>query len=535
MSNFLERFEFRNIRPEEAEQTVLIEQICFPPNEACSEKNMRERVKRAPELFLVAIDKATGKIAGFLNGLSTDEEIFRDEFFTDPSLYDPNGKNIMLLGLDVLPEYRMQGLATEIMRQYRCREQAKKRHKLLLTCLDSKVEMYKKMGFQDEGIANSTWGGEEWHEMSLLLNVCKEENKMNDARINRVVDALKDMGLSQMLITDPLSIYYLTNVHVHPGERFYALYLRADGKHSFFLNKLFTIPEDVELEKVWYEDTDNLTAIIAAHLDKEAVLGVDKDMKARFMLPLMEAGAAAGFKNGSMAVDMTRAAKDEEEREKMRVASCMNDAAMAEFKKLIRAGVTEKEVESKLLEIYKDLGADGFSFTPIVSFGANAADPHHSPDNTVLKEGDCVLFDVGCLKGGYCADMTRTFYYKSVSEEHRFIYETVRKANEAAEAIIKPGVKLCDVDMTARNLIAEAGYGPNFTHRLGHFIGLDVHEFGDVSSVSPLVATPGMVFSIEPGIYLAGNTGVRIEDLVLVTEDGCEILNRFSKELEILK
>lgn len=170
VNKFFEKFEFRNIRQEEADQTVLIEQICFPPNEACSEKNMYERVQRAPELFLVAIDKGTGKIAGFLNGLSTDEEVFRDEFFTDPSLYNPDGKNIMLLGLDVLPEYRMKGLATEIMRQYCCREQAKNRHKLLLTCLDSKVEMYKKMGFRDEGIANSTWGGEEWHEMSLLLD-----------------------------------------------------------------------------------------------------------------------------------------------------------------------------------------------------------------------------------------------------------------------------------------------------------------------------------------------------------------------------
>ena len=357
---------------------------------------------------------------------------------------------------------------------------------------------------------------------------------MNYTRINRVLDALKDMGLSQMMITDPMSIYYLTDVHVAPGERFYALYLRTDGKHLFFLNKLFTIPEGVELEKVWYSDTDDFTEVVAKHLDKEAVLGVDKDMKARFMLPLMEAGAAAGFKNASLAVDMTRAAKDEEEREKMRVASRMNDAAMEQFKGLIHEGVTEREVESRLLQIYKDLGADGFSFTPIISFGANAADPHHEPDDTVLKEGDCVLFDVGCLKDGYCADMTRTFYYKKVSDEHRKIYETVRMANEAAEAIIKPGVKLCDVDAAARILITDAGYGPNFTHRLGHFIGLDVHEFGDVSSVSPLVATLGMIFSIEPGIYLVEDTGVRIEDLVLVTEDGCEILNQYSKELEIL-
>lgn len=163
------RFDFRNILPEEAAQAVTIEQICFPPNEACSEKNMKERIARAPELFLVAVDRETGKIAGFLNGLATEEEVFRDEFFTDATLYDPKGRNIMLLGLDVLPEYRGQGLATEIVRQYVTREQVNHRSRLILTCLQSKVEMYRKMGFQDNGIANSTWGGEEWHEMSYEI------------------------------------------------------------------------------------------------------------------------------------------------------------------------------------------------------------------------------------------------------------------------------------------------------------------------------------------------------------------------------
>ena len=166
----MERFEFRNIYLEEADQAATIERICFPPNEACSKKHMIERVKAAPELFLVAVDKKTGKIAGFLNGLSTDEEVFRDEFFTDITLYNPNGKNVMLLGLDVLPEYRRQGLATEIVRRYVEREKQNHRKKLLLTCLDSKVLMYKKMGFFDEGIANSSWGGEEWHEMSHKLD-----------------------------------------------------------------------------------------------------------------------------------------------------------------------------------------------------------------------------------------------------------------------------------------------------------------------------------------------------------------------------
>lgn len=163
------KYEFRNIRSEEVDQAIQIEQICFPPNEACSAKSMKERVENAPETFLVAVDKETGKIAGFLNGVATNEDVFRDEFFTDITLHDPNGKNIILLGLDVLPEYRHQGLAREIMSHYVAREQEKGRKCLYLTCLDNKVEMYKKMGYTDNGISGSVWGGEEWHDMSRKI------------------------------------------------------------------------------------------------------------------------------------------------------------------------------------------------------------------------------------------------------------------------------------------------------------------------------------------------------------------------------
>lgn len=169
--DIMERFEFRSIREDEADQAVEIEQICFPPNEACSKEHMKERIAVAPELFLVAVDKATGKIAGFLNGLSTNESSFRDEFFTDANLYDPHGKNIMLLGLDVLPEYRKQGLARELVYQYLRRERENHRHIVRLTCLQSKVKMYEKMGFTDYGISDSAWGGEKWHEMSCMIGI----------------------------------------------------------------------------------------------------------------------------------------------------------------------------------------------------------------------------------------------------------------------------------------------------------------------------------------------------------------------------
>ena len=164
---------------------------------------------------------------------------------------------------------------------------------------------------------------------------------LKENRVKRVLDALKEMGLSQMLIVDPMSIYYLTGVYIAPFERFYALYLRADGKHVYFLNKLFTVPEEVGVEKVWYDDTDPAAEIVAKYLDHDQTLGVDKDLTARFLLPLMERKAATGFVNASLAVDKTRGVKDAGEQELMRVSSDINDKAIAKFKTLIHEGVTE--------------------------------------------------------------------------------------------------------------------------------------------------------------------------------------------------
>ena len=170
----------------------------------------------------------------------------------------------------------------------------------------------------------------------------------------------------------------------------------------------------------------------------------------------------------------------------------------------------------------------------MVGCGATGADPHHSGDATVLKPGDSVIFDIFTPISRYWCDMTRTVFYQSVTEEQRKVYELVRRANEAAEAMIRPGVLLSDLDKAARDIITDGGYGPNFTHRLGHGCGLECHEPPDVSGASHTPLEPGMVFSIEPGIYLPGKFGVRIEDLVLVTEDGCQVLNQYPKDLQVV-
>lgn len=165
-----ERFEFRTIRLEEADEAADIEQACFPPNEACTREHMKERISVASDLFLVAVDRKTGRMAGFLNGIATDEYDFRDAFFTNAGTHNPKGKNIMLLGLDVLPEYRKKGLAREIIYNYCRKERDRDRERLILTCHANKVKMYTKFGFRDLGESASEWGGEKWHEMEIILN-----------------------------------------------------------------------------------------------------------------------------------------------------------------------------------------------------------------------------------------------------------------------------------------------------------------------------------------------------------------------------
>lgn len=358
---------------------------------------------------------------------------------------------------------------------------------------------------------------------------------MKDTRVERVLEKMKGLGIDQFLVSDPDAVFYLTGKYIFPGERFYALLLRTDRKHVFFVNKLFPITEDLGVQLVVYDDTENPMAYVEQHLDADKILGVDKDLHARFIVPLLEDNAVKGLKNASVAVDVTRGIKDEEELEKLFASSRVNDEAMAKFKELVHPGVTEIEIADQMLGIYKNLGAQAYSFDPLVAFGANAAEPHHSSDNTVLKEGDCVLLDVGCVKDMYCSDMTRTFFYKYASDHAKEVYKVLYDAQEYACTHIEPGMTFAEIDALARKPITDAGYGEYFTHRLGHFIGLADHEYGDVSSVNTNQAVPNMVFSIEPGIYIPGDVGMRIEDLVVVTEKGATRLNNYPRELQIIE
>ena len=266
-------------------------------------------------------------------------------------------------------------------------------------------------------------------------------------RMDRVRAALRAQGLTQMIVCDPKSVWYLTGVAVEPYERLLALYLPTEGEPVLFLNRLFNVPEP-PCRTVWHTDTDKPVAQIAEVVDAGRPLGIDKEWPAKFLIPLMETHPGMQVVLSSDCVDDCRACKDAEEQALMREASRINDAVNEAAKHYIKAGMTEREVAEFIDAQFRAYGCEGPSFTTIVSFGANAADPHHEPDDTVLKEGDCVLFDMGCVKSRYCSDMTRTWFCGQPTEKQAAVHDLVRRANEAAEAL-----KLTAPDLLALGII----------------------------------------------------------------------------------
>jgi Xaa-Pro dipeptidase len=223
--------------------------------------------------------------------------------------------------------------------------------------------------------------------------------------------------------------------------------------------------------------------------------------------------------------------KTADEADKMRKSSELADKAVSNIIPKIKAGMKETEVRDMLEAELKQLGFSNPSFETIIGSGPNSALPHYTAGDRVLQQGDSIVIDFGGIYQGYCSDMTRTVMLGKAAPEYREVYETVKEGQKKAAEAVKPGMKASDIDAAARNYISEKGYGEYFIHRTGHGIGLEVHEEPYISNVSETILEPGMVFSIEPGIYLPGKFGVRIEDLVLVTETGAEVLNKYTKEL----
>jgi Xaa-Pro aminopeptidase len=277
--------------------------------------------------------------------------------------------------------------------------------------------------------------------------------------------------------------------------------------------KVVDLINDLKLARLGFEDGFMTVKEHKAYTD---------DLEATELVPIGEV------------VEKIRQIKSEEEIEAIRTAASIADRAFDHVLTMIKPGVTEREVALALEMQMKKLGATKLSFESIVASGKRGALPHGIASDKAIESGELVTLDFGCVYEGYCSDMTRTIAVGEVSDEMRKIYHTVLEAQEAALEAIRAGVTSESVDKVARDIIEKAGHGDHFGHGLGHAVGLEVHESPRLAPGAQDELAVGMVVTNEPGIYVPDLGGVRIEDLVLVTEEGCEILSRSPKELIVL-
>ncbi|CAM3750101.1 Xaa-Pro peptidase family protein [Cohnella lubricantis] len=363
-------------------------------------------------------------------------------------------------------------------------------------------------------------------------------NKVWASRKQRVLAHLKENGIDTALITAPSNIYYLTGFLSNPHERFLALLLDARSEEETLfvpaLDAEAAAQAGVTARMVPLSDTDDAYARLQQEASgRIASIGVEKGYMTLDRAERI-ADAFPGVRTADLTsfIDSLKVRKTEEEIAKVRLAIDTVEKVVEHAASHAVVGMTELELTAELEYQMKRFGADKPSFESIVLTGRRSALPHGVPEAVPIAAGDYLLIDIGVKVQGYCSDITRTFLMGEGTEEQERIYETVLAANQAGISAAKLGHPIAAVDRAAREVIASAGYGEYFTHRVGHGFGMDIHEYPSLHGNNENPLEPGMLFTIEPGIYVPEIGGVRIEDDIYLREDGtAEVLTTYPKWL----
>ncbi|MDR2516527.1 MAG: Xaa-Pro peptidase family protein [Spirochaetaceae bacterium] len=362
-------------------------------------------------------------------------------------------------------------------------------------------------------------------------------------RWRRARELMDAAGVSALFLVPTTDLYYMTGFRGHIGDRLTAFVLlpeRRDVSPAFFLYPAFekaAINRELleSAECVPYRDgEDPYRALTALFPEPDGLIAVDTRLWSGVLLSLESAMPRARWLDAEKIIAPMRLQKDAAERALLEEAQSRAGRALMELFAWGLTGRTERETAEKLTGFCAGAGLERADWGPVVASGENSAIPHHESGDKVIGKGEPVVIDFGGVYAGYQADITRTPVTGAASGEFRAVYETVLAANEAAFRAARVGASSASVDAAARDVIARAGYGDYFTHRLGHGIGLDIHEAPYMVGGSALSLAPGMAFSDEPGIYLPGKFGVRIEDILFMGGETAERLTAFPRELREL-
>jgi Xaa-Pro aminopeptidase len=360
-----------------------------------------------------------------------------------------------------------------------------------------------------------------------------------ESRRKLASEALRARGLAALLLSPGSDLAYLAGYRVFASERLTCLVVSADGGATLVVPELESPRAKVaapELAQRTWGETDDPYALAARLVTAKGDVAVADQMWSLFVLRLQAALPGRGFQLASLITRGLRMRKDAYERDALRAVSAAADRAFPRLLEREFAGRTEREVGSELAALLRDEGHDEVTFT-IVASGPNGASPHHDTGDRRIARGDAVVLDFGGTRKWYCSDITRTVHVgPDVDDEVRRVHDVVRRAQEAGYSAARAGASAASVDAASRRVIDDAGYGERFIHRTGHGIGLDGHEHPYLVRGNEERLEPGMAFSIEPGIYIPGRFGVRIEDIAILGDDGrAEPLNRADHALAIVR
>ncbi len=364
-----------------------------------------------------------------------------------------------------------------------------------------------------------------------------------EKRRESLMQVMRSAKIGCIAVIPGPTLFYLTGLHFHLMERPTIMFFSTDSDPVIALPEL----ESLKLDNFTYpvkpftygENPDTWAGVVhdaVTYLGKVERIGVESTSMRFLEMNLIQNDAQIAFSPADNLIATLRIVKDEDEITAMRKAVEIAEGALIATLPIIKAGISERDLAAELvLNLFRGGSDPEIPFSPIVSFGENTANPHAHPSARRLNAGDLVLIDWGANYTGYFSDLTRTFAYGALSSELVRIAEIVKDANQAANKAVRPGATASEIDDSARSIIENNHYGEFFTHRTGHGLGLEAHEHPYIRNDNNLQLTPGMCFTIEPGIYLPGKGGVRIEDNVVVTTDNCETLSNLPRDLIVLE
>ena len=363
-------------------------------------------------------------------------------------------------------------------------------------------------------------------------------------RLAKLQSQLKESNLQALAMIPGRTLYYLSALTFHLMERPIVAFFPSEGKPLLVVpdlerSKAETSPLAPRVISYAEDERSRLSAFSSAakelRLEKTRIGIEPLSMRIFELWYLQKTIPGAEFLPADEIVTTLRLTKDEKELKAMRQAVTIAQNALENTISLIKIGMTELELSSELvMQLLRAGSQSELAFQPIIASGPNSAFVHAVPGERKLQAGDLLMLDFGARFRGYVSDITRTFVLGGIDPELAKVYEVVKNANQAGVSAVQPGLKCQQVDSAVRSVIDASGYGEYFIHRTGHGIGLDEHEAPYISSDNKQLLQPAMTFTVEPGVYLPGKGGVRIEDNVVVTQDGVEVLSSFPRELQVI-